>query len=212
MEADFLIGSLLKKKHKVVAINEDRAWCEHLAEAHQISVICGDPCKEYVLRDARIAEFDVIISLMPQDYDNLGICQMARQLFSVKKAVCVVSNPQNVEIFRKLGVNTAISAAHLVSTVIEQATTFESLVRALSLEEGKVSIIELFVEEGFSCIGKKLSELKFPENAIVGCVIRNTNMFVPNGQTVLQLNDKLFIVASPDAQDKAVAALNAKAE
>jgi len=210
-EADFLIGSLVKKKHAVVAINEDREWCEHMAETHQTPIICGDPCKEYVLRDARIAGFDVIIALMPEDYDNLGICQMARQLFGVKKAVCTVSNPQNVAIFGKLGINNVISAAYLISTIIEQASTFENLVQALSLEEGRVSIVEVLIEEKFACIGKTLSELDFPLNSIVACVIRNTDMLVPNGQTSLRLNDKLLIVASPESQNSAIAALNTKA-
>ncbi len=209
-EADFLIGSLLKKKHNVIAMNEDREWCEHMAETHQTPIICGDPRKEYVLRDARIEGFDVIISLMPEDYDNLGICQMARQLFSVKKAVCIVSNPHNVEIFGKLGISNVISATYLVSTIIEQASTFENLVHALSLEEGRVSIIEILIEPHFACIGKALSELKLPVNSIVACVIRNIDMLVPNGQTSLRLNDKLILVASPDVQDKAIAALNAK--
>lgn len=210
-EADFLIGSLLKKKHRVIAINEDRVWCEHMAETHQSEIICGDPCKEYVLRDARIAGFDVIIGLMPEDYDNLGICQMARQLFSVKKAVCVVSNPQNVEIFGKLGINSVISAAHLISTIIEQASTFENLVHALSLEEGRISIVEVLIEEHFACVDKTLSELDFPPNSIVACIIRATDMLVPNGQTILRLNDKVLIVASPETQDTAIKALSANA-
>lgn len=34
-------------KNKLVIMNGDRAYCEHLASAHQkSSVIYGDPCKE----------------------------------------------------------------------------------------------------------------------------------------------------------------------
>ena len=54
-EADFLIGLLLMGKHKLITVNEDMSYCEHLAAVHDdISVIYGDPCKEYVMEDAGI--------------------------------------------------------------------------------------------------------------------------------------------------------------
>jgi trk system potassium uptake protein TrkA len=206
-ETDFLIDSLLRKNHKLVVINEDLEYCEYLAQTHGIPIVRGDPKKEYVLRDARIDGFDVIIALLREDYDNLAVCQMARQLHGVKKAVCIVSNPKNVNVFKRLGVNTAISATCLVSNVIEQASTIANLIKALPLEDEKVSIVEILVDEGYSCIGRKVSELQFPPNAIIGCVVRNTNMFVPNGQSILLKDDKLYIVSSPQAQEKAITAI-----
>lgn len=209
-EADFLIGSLLRKKHRLIVINEDPDYSGYLAQTHGIPIVVGDPCKQYVLSEAKIQNCDVVIALLPQDYDNLAVCQMARQLFGVKKAVCVVANPRNVDVFKRLGVNTAISATYLVSTIIEQASTIENLIKALPLDDERVSIMEMFVDEGYHCIGKKVSELGFPANAIIGCVIRNLEMFVPNGQTALLQGDKLFIVTSPAVQDEALAAISGK--
>ena len=52
-EADFLIGLLLMGKHKIIAINGDMGYCEHLAASYDAaSVIYGDPCKEYVMDEA----------------------------------------------------------------------------------------------------------------------------------------------------------------
>ena len=90
-EADFLIGLLLMGKHKLVAINGDMAYCEHLASVHTgLNVIYGDPCKDYVMEDAGVKGFDIVIALRDKDADNLEICQMAKRLFGIKKTVCTV--------------------------------------------------------------------------------------------------------------------------
>lgn len=207
-QADFLIGSLLSKKHALIVINEDHAYCEYLSEAHDITVLNGDPCKLYILNQAHINSFDVLIALTPNDADNLAICQTAKRLYSVKKVVCTVINPKNVEVFKKLGVNTVISATYLISKFIEQASTIENLIKTLSIEDEKVIMSEVIVDRNFFCVGKKVAEITFPENAIISCVIRGTEMIVPNGSTVLLAGDKLLIISTPENQAAAIAAIN----
>ena len=45
-KADFLIGSLLEKKHEVTVINDEKAYCRYLSEKYNIPVIAGNPCKQ----------------------------------------------------------------------------------------------------------------------------------------------------------------------
>ena len=57
---DYLIESLVMSGHEVVAVNNDRAWCEYLSSRHDVPVVCGDATKRYVLDDADIEGFDLI--------------------------------------------------------------------------------------------------------------------------------------------------------
>jgi len=126
-EADFLTGLLLKNKHRLIVINDDRAYCEHLAAKYdKVSVINGDPGREEILSDAGIKGVDVIIALSGKDADNLEICQLAKRLFFVKKTVCTVRNPRNVEIFKELGVDQVISAAYILAEYIQQPLMAEN--------------------------------------------------------------------------------------
>ena len=43
-KADFLIGSLLEKKHEVTVINDEEAYCRYLSEKYNIPVVVGNPC------------------------------------------------------------------------------------------------------------------------------------------------------------------------
>lgn len=203
-KADFLIDSLLKKNHKLVVVNEDKDYSEYLSMKYDISVVCGDPCKQYLLEEAEIDDFDILISLMEKDQDNFAICQTAKKIYNIKKVVCIVTDPKNVDIFKKLGLDTVISATYSISKLIEQASTIESLMNTLSLENEKIIMSEILIDKNYLSVGKKLAEIVFPENAIISCILRNNSMIVPNGNTVIEFGDKLFVISTPENQKEAL--------
>lgn len=119
---DFLVESLVVDGNEVVVINGDRTWCEHMSARHGVPVVCGDATKRYVLDDADIEGFDLVIALSDSDADNLVICQMAQRYFDIERQVCTVSDPRNVAVFKKLGVSSVISATYTVARLIEEAS------------------------------------------------------------------------------------------
>lgn len=76
--ADYLMGALAETVDTVVAINDDRRFCEYLSSRHDGTVIWGNGMKLAVLEEAGIAGFDAIVALTGLDADNLAICQVAR--------------------------------------------------------------------------------------------------------------------------------------
>ena len=91
-------------------------------------MICGDATKRYVLDDADIEGFDIVIALTNSDADNLVICQMAQHYFNVEHQMCTVYDPRNIPLFKKLGISSTISATYMVSKLIEK-TSRETLDR-----------------------------------------------------------------------------------
>ena len=209
-KADFLISSLLDKRHKLVVINDDPEYCKYLARVHNIPIICGDPCKLYVMDEADIANFDLIIALKPGDADTLAICQMAKRIYHVSKTVALVSNPKNVEIFRKLGVSNAISATYMIANYIEQASTVENLVSTLSVEHGQIVLTEILVENDSPVCGRRIMDIDFQENVIISCIVRGADMLVPSGKTEIKANDKLIILSPPERQKAIIREITAK--
>lgn len=205
--ADFLVGLLLKKTRELLVINSDREYCKYLAETHGIPVYFGDGSKKFVLDEAGIQDSDILIALTDSDADNLNICQTATRSFGVKRTVCTVSNPKHVELFKLLGVNTVISATYMLAQFIEQASTVESLTNSLAIADNKVLLSEVIVEDDYPVAGKKIADIGFPEGVIISCLIRNFEVVVPNGQTVILHKDTLLLVSSAQNQKKAIAAV-----
>lgn len=202
-EADFLIKMFQKKKHQLTIINEDERVCEWLSRENHISVHHGDPSKEYSLMDANIKNADILIALTPLDADNLVICQLAREVFNIKRCVCVVSNPKNVEIFKKLGLKSVISSTYLVAQTIERHSIVDNLIRTLPIEEEKIVLTEMEIDPDYSIVGKQLKDIDFPKDLEVNisCIFRDPEVIIPTGKTKIMGGDRLVVVSTPESQE-----------
>lgn len=203
-KADFLIGSLLKKRHRVVVLNSDLNYCRYLAEKHKATVYNGDPKKQYTFEDAQVHGFDLVIALTPSDADNLYICQVAKRILGIKRAVAIVINPRNVDVFKKLGVNTAISATYMLANIIEQASTFDVTINSMAIEHDQIMLTEILLKEESPACGKTLSGLDLPEKTILSCVLREAEMLAPAEDTVFESGDKLIILSDPAVQESVI--------
>lgn len=121
--ADYLMGTLADVTDKIVAVNNDRAFCEYLSSRHDEDVVWGDGTKLSVLEDAGVAGFDVVVALTANDADNLAICQIAEHFLGIRYQLCIVANPENVRVFRRLGVTAAISGTATLAHAIRDAMT-----------------------------------------------------------------------------------------
>lgn len=200
-EADFLIGSLLSKNNTIKVINDDLNYSNYLADKYSISVLNGDSSKEYILEDADIIDYDVLVALNSDDADNFVTCLIAKNKFNIDKVVCTVVNPVNVDVFKKLGINSVISSTYTVAKLLEQATTFESLVNTLSSDDSAFSISEVTISQNSPVCNMQIKNIKIPNDSRISCITRNGKMVIPTGQTVLKENDRVLILSSKECHD-----------
>lgn len=201
-KANFLTKSLKAKGHDVTIINEDYEWCKMLSNTHEVKCVYGNETKPFILADAGASHMDMVIALTNKDASNLVICQLAKKQFNVKNTLAVVNNPKNVKIFKELGVNKCVSAIQMLSVVIEQEAVVENLKSYLPMENGKVLICEIELDQNSPILNKKLSEIHFPKNSIVGCIIRREQTIIPRGNTKIELGDKVIVLSSPEEFEK----------
>lgn len=204
-KADFLIGMFKKEKHHLVVINDTVEYADFLSKKHRLKVIAADPTKSFVLRDAHIDNYDVIVALTPDDADNLAICQLAKKLLHIHKTVAAVSDPKNVEYFQALGVDTAISATFLISKYIEKASVLETMTRAIVSEFESLSITTIRVQENTFVANRTLSDISLPDGISIGAIMRRDQVIVPNGKSLIKPEDRILVITSSAMQNKAIA-------
>lgn len=118
--AEYLVGLLCQKKHEVVVVNMDYEFCKYLSNQYDICVVYGNGTKLHVLEEARIDDFDTCIALTGNDADNLAVCQLCEHFFNVQSQVCVVLDPSNAELFRRLGVEGVVSGTFMLAQAVEE--------------------------------------------------------------------------------------------
>jgi len=207
-KAWFLAKAFIQKKHKVTMINKDAEFCSKLSsDFKEVVVINGDGSKPFILEDANTQDMDIVISLTSSDADNLVICQLCKNVFKVPKTMSIVSSPQNVEIFSKLGVDTTVSSVALLTSIIEQRAFTDDIKNFLSLGRGQVGIFEISVTEDSPICNKTLAQADIPPEATISCVIRNDVPIIPKGFTQIMAEDKLVVVAIAEKQKAVLEAI-----
>ena len=199
-EADYIIKMFKSRKNEVIVINSDPSLCAYLSASNKIQVIHGSPTKKFDLSIAKIDDSDIFIALSSSDIDNYVACKMAKKLFNAKRTIAVVRNPKNVSIFKELGVDAAICGTYLLAESIKSESSFEELIKVLSLEENKILLTEITIKEKDYIAGKMLCDVHFPLTANICCVFHNPNVIIPNGKTVIRAKDKILIVTTPSNQ------------
>jgi len=193
----FLCRSFTAKGYDVVIVNRDRQECIQLARQLSAMVVCGDGSDTVILKQAGAMDADVVLAITPNDQDNLVICQLAAIQFGVPRAIALANDPDNTEIFEKLGVS-AFSTTQIVGSLIEQRAQLEQIMNLLPVGEGRVNVTEIVLDAACPVAGKLMKDIVLPDNALVAVVIRNDRAIVPRGANDLQAGDRVVLITLPE--------------
>lgn len=204
-EADFVIKMFKEEKNQIIVVNGDKDFCKYLSKENRVKVLFGDPTKVTVLQDAGVMDCDLVIALSSKDEDNFVICQIAKEVFGISKAICTVSNPKNVDVFHKLGIDSVVSSTFLLLQTIKAESSLENVVKALSLEQDKIAMLEFVLNnKNMSIIGKTLAQLSNTNKYNVSCIYRNNQVIIPSGNTEIKFHDKLFVITTNADKDEVI--------
>jgi trk system potassium uptake protein len=209
-DANFLISSLKSNGHEVLAVNNDQEWCQILTDRYDIETICGNASEPCILKMAHADNMDILIALNEQDAANLIICMIAKNEFNIKHTFAIVNDPKNIEIFQRFGVDKCINTAYGFSRFIDQLNIEDSIKKYLQYDEDRITACEVALTKNSPSINKKLWELGFPPQSLITCIIREDEVIIPQGNTVLMAGDKVIILASSKSKETTVALLSGK--
>lgn len=201
-QAAYLIGIFKAQKHRVIVINSSKTDAQYLLNTLHVPVMVGNPWSRHVLSAAKINGADLFISLCDKDTDNFASCLIAKRYFEVDKCISLVSNPANVELYKRLGIDSAVSSTYLLGQTIKNESTVESVFNTLSLENDKIVIVEFRVSPKHRFCNHAIMDLDFPKFASIAAIYRNYRVIIPNGQVELKPRDKLLVVVSKEDEQK----------
>jgi trk system potassium uptake protein TrkA len=188
----FLAKRLCQNKHGVSIVEKDKTTCEEIAKELEVLVIRGDGCDPQILEQAGAARADVVAAVTGDDEDNLIICQLAKELFHVQRTVGRVNNPQNEQTFSELGVDIPMNSTEVIAKIIEEEISFSDFVSLLSFKRGKLAIVRVDLPKDSPVIDKQVKDVQWPENSVLLSVVRQDDVIVPRGDTILRAGDDVI--------------------
>jgi len=203
----FLARLFVRRGYDVTIVDPDPAEAQMLARRVGATVLLGDGSDPVILEEAGARQADLVLSLTSYDPDNLVACQIAQQLYGVPRTLALVNDPENEEIFRRLGIAEVFSSTKVIGSLIEGRTVFDEITHLFPADEGRHYVTEVVLGEDAPAIGKALEELDLPTESLVVAIIRRGQVIVAGAQDRLQVADRLIAIALPEHQEHLLRAL-----
>lgn len=187
-----LAKRLIARKDEVLLLEKDSSQARKLAnllgEEH---ILVGDGCDLNTQREAGFARADAIVAVTGEDEDNLIVCQLAKEVWKVKRVLARVNDPSHEEIFRELGIDDTVSATSIIFNLLDQQIAADELVPIGALHRGHVEIVESVLSSRSHLLGKKVRDVELPSGTFLVYIVRDTNGMMVTGDTVFQENDMI---------------------
>jgi trk system potassium uptake protein TrkA len=166
-------------------------------------VLLGDATELHVLEKAGIARPpDLVLAVTGDDEDNLVICQIAREGYNVPKVIARVNDPRNQAHFELLGITQTVCATSNILGLVEHEVPEHELVHLLELRNENLEIVEVLIEGGAPCAGKRIDKLNLPDGARVISVVRAGVAQIADGDTEIRAGDQVLAILEPGKEDE----------
>ena len=185
---------------KLIELNEDRA--RHAEQILQKSVVlCGDALDPDILNEANVGHAETVVAVTNEDETNILSSLLAKR-HGAKRILTLVNNATYRPLITDLGIDVVVTPrAITVSTILQHVR--RGRIRSVhSLGEGMGEIIELEALETSPLVGQRLTDIELPPGAIIGAIVREDEVLIPSGSTVIKGNDLVALFASADVVKK----------
>ena len=196
-----LARELLEKGDEVTVIEQDRRRYLTVEQELEHAVQYGDATELWVLERAGIQRADLVVAVTGDDEDNLLICQVAKEKYLCERIIARCNNPRNLEHFKLLGIQPAVSATDLILRLIEHEVPRTGSCTCSTCPRSGSRSSSSIVGDNSQAAGRRVSEVTLPEGALVISVLRDGSGFVPTADTVVEAGDEVLVVLDPGLED-----------
>ena len=186
---------------EVTIIDTNERRVEKLVETYDISGLIGNGANSDILLEADAANADMFISVTTSDEINMIACIAAKQI-GAKYTIARIRNPEYSKtkefIKQSLGIDLMVNPEFEAAKQIFYMLKYPTAIKVESFSNNQFNILEVIINENSILRGVSLIESKnyidFP--SLVCLVERQGNVFVPRGNYVFEVGDKVHITAS----------------
>jgi len=195
---------------KVIENERDRA--QFVAQSLTRTVVLnGDALDPEILDEGNVGATETVVAVSNDDKVNILSSLLAKQ-YGAKRAVTLVNETNYAPLIRSLGIDVVVSPrATTVSTILQHVR--RGRIRSVhSLGENFGEVIEADALETSHLVGTPLRDINLPEGVIVAAIVRAGTVIIPDGDTIVLVNDRVVIFAAPEMIKKVEKILRVRPE
>lgn len=207
-EVGCLLATEFFEDHDITVIDKEENRTEEFDKL-DISFVQGNATDINVLKSADIINSDVFIACTPLDEANIVACLSAKKVSGIR-TICFVSKAEYQNTMELDKSNDYLGDFFIDYVIWPEALLTQELFRivtvahALDVEnfaDGRARLLEYKVRPGSSIVGKMVKDCGFTRDTIIVGIKRDELLFIPNGLTEINENDKLIFMGTSHSLD-----------
>lgn len=203
-----LAGQLVKAGHELTVVDKDEGIVSSLGNAMDIICMEGNGASYATLKEISTDKTDIFLAVTDSDELNILSCFTAHML-GAKHTIARIRDvdyaKQNRFYRDKLGISMIINPELATAMEIYRLLRFPSATRVEVFAKGRAELVEMSLGDGSPLNDKSLIEINqgMGINLLICAVAREGEVFVPNGNTVLNTGDVLYMTGAAEEFRKA---------
>lgn len=191
--AYYLAERLARQHIDVTIIEKNKNKCIELSEVlDDALVIHGDGTDIHLLEEERLFDMDAFVGVTGFDESNLLMGLMAKQS-GVPRAISKISRDNYIKIIDRMGIDAALNPIYIAASNILKLIRGGKILSVSLLLGGDGEVTEVILDKDLPILGKSLNDLHIPEGIIIGTIVRDGQVIIPNGETILKENDRVVV-------------------
>lgn len=188
-----LANILDSSRLNVRIIEKDGERCKFLAETlGKATVIRGDGTDKDLLMEENIGDVDYMIAITGDEEHNVLISLLAKEL-GAKKTITRISKLSYIPLISAIGIDTVVSSRLSAVRAILQYIRKGKIISVAPLKGEHAEAIEAEALATSDIVNKPLCDVKLPKGTLIGAVIRDADIIIPDGNTIIKEKDHLII-------------------
>src|SRR5690606_19276211 len=196
--------ALSSENNDSTVVDTDVARLRDLSERLDIRTVQGHASHPDVLGQAGAEDTDLMIAVTSSDEVNLVACRVADVLFRTPTRIArlretsYLAHPEFIHKQRS-SVDVAISPEALVCKHVQRLIEYPGALQVLDFADGRAQLVGVRAVSAGALVGHQLRELRqhLPPtvDALVAAIFRDGRPVLPQGNTVVEVDDEVFFLA-----------------
>lgn len=182
---------------KLVDYNAEKAF--RLAEFLDKTLIINEDGRDTeAMLEEDIAGMDAFVAVTGRSETNILAAMLAKRM-GVKKVIAEVENINYISLAESIGVDTIINKKFITASNIFRFTMATDVQTVKCLTGSQSEVMEFIVKPNSPATKGAIKDIGFPDDAIIGGVVRGDRVFIAVDDTHINAYDRVVVFSQPES-------------
>lgn len=197
-----IVSKVLQDDVNIKLVDYDPDKARRLADMLDNTLIINEDGRNTELMiEEELGYMDAFVAVTGRSETNILAAMLAKRM-GVKKVIAEIENINYIKLAESMGIDTVINKKLVTASNIFRFTMNTDVQAIKCLNGCDAEVLEFIAKPNSIITKKKIQDVKFPLNSMIGGIVRGDKVFIATGNSEVKAYDRVVVFAMPEAISK----------